>query len=194
MTTPTTLALTRTVDGAEIPAPGTYAVDAAHSSVSFVSRHLMVAKVRGRFEQVEGEIVVAEDPARSSARATIAAASINTADASRDGHLRSGDFLDVENYPSLEFSTRSLVPGRGGRWTVDGELTIKGVTRPARLEATFEGALPDPFGNQRIILAAAGEIDREEYGITWNQALETGGVLVGRKVKVEIEVEATRVA
>ena len=110
----------------------------------------------------------------------------------RDAHLRSADFLDTEQFPTLTYSGNRVRAGGGGRWTVDGELTVRGVTRPVPLEVVFEGGVTDPWGNERAVFSATAEIDREDFGLTWNQALESGGVLVGKKVVIEIEAEAVR--
>lgn len=190
----TATAPTRTVDGTEVPLASTYALDPSHSEVGFSVRHVMVSKTRGRFAEVEGSVVIGEDPLDSSVEVTIQAASIDTRDETRDGHLRSPDFLDVEAFPTLEYRSRAVRPSGAGRWTVEGDLTVKGVTRPVPLEVTFEGGAADPWGGQRIGFHATAEIDREDFGLTWNQVLETGGVLVGKAVKIEIDAEAVRQA
>jgi len=175
-----------------LPTPGTWEVDAAHSSVSFVARHLMVAKARGRFARFTGSLTIGDGPETSSVTASIDASSIDTAEPTRDAHLRSPDFLDVERFPTVEF--RSVAARLTGPTTleVDGELTIRDVTRPVALEVSYEGLTADPFGNERAVFSAETEIDREEWGITWNKTLETGGVLVGKRVKIELEIEAVR--
>ncbi|MDP8969462.1 MAG: YceI family protein [Actinomycetota bacterium] len=179
----------RTVDGVTVPDAGTYEIDPAHSVVEFVVRHLGLAKVRGRFNEFTGTIDVAEDIAQSSVRVTIQAASIDTRDADRDAHLRSADFLDADNHPTLEFRSTRLRQ-EGGDWLLDGELTVRGVTRPVTLEVEFEGAAKDPWGNTRLGFSADTTINREDFGLTWNQALETGGWLVGKDVKIELSTEA----
>lgn len=181
---------TRTIDGVEAPRAGTWTIDAAHSSVEVIARHLMLAKVRGRFGSFAGEIVAGDAPEDSGVEVTIDAASIDTGEPKRDEHLRSPDFLDVENHPTLTF--RSSGARRTGERTleVDGDLTIRGVVRPVTLDVEYLGVTQDPWGNTRAAFSATTEIDREEFGITWNQALETGGVMVGRKLKVELEVSA----
>lgn len=182
---------TRTWNGVTIPQPGTFTIDPTHTRVGFVARHLMVSKVRGSFTDVSGEIVVTEDPTASTASVTIQAASIDTGVADRDNHLCSGDFLDVEKFPQLTFRSTGLEVTEDG-FQLRGELTIKDVTREVTLDAEFEGVARSPWGQEVIGFTATTEIDREDFGITWNQALETGGVLVGKKVKVEIELEAIR--
>jgi len=190
MTTPTLA--TRTYHGVTIPEPGTFVIDPAHTTVGFVARHLMVSKVRGSFSQVNGSITVGEDPLASSVEATIGAASINTGAPDRDGHLRSADFLDVESYPNLTFRSLRVARHSGNGFELAGELTIRGVTREVELEVEFDGVVRNPWGQEVIGFTATTEIDREEFGITWNAALESGGVLVGKKVKIEISAQAKR--
>lgn len=182
----------RTVDGAEVPASGHYGIDASHSHVGFSVRHVMVSRTKGRFADVRGEVVIGEDPLESSVEVEIDAASIDTRDEKRDEHLRSADFLDAGQHPVLTYRSSRVVPAGRGRWVVEGELTVRGVTRSVPLEVTFEGGAQDPWGGQRIGFTAAAELDREDFGLTWNQALETGGVLVGKTVRIEIEAEAVR--
>src|SRR5262245_11323022 len=185
MSETSTISTARTIDGVELPAAGTYALDPSHTTAGFTARHLMVSKVRGRFASVAGTITIAETPTDSEVAVTIDAASVDTRDQQRDDHLRSADFLDVENHPTLDFRSRSVTPAGPGVWAVDGDLTIKGETRPVRLDVTLEGVVADPWGNQRVGFSAETEIDRDEWGLNWNVALETGGVLVGRKVRIE---------
>ncbi|WP_328651594.1 YceI family protein [Micromonospora sp. NBC_00330] len=187
-------AVTRDWDGLTIPAAGTYALDVAHKRVGFVARHMMVSKVRGEFNEATATITVAEDPLQSSVVATIQAASVDTTQADRDAHLRSPEFLDAEKFPTLEFRSTGVKSRRGGEFVLNGELTIKDVTRPVELEVEFEGVGRSPFGQDIFGFSASTEIDREEFGLTWNVALETGGVLVSRKIKIEIEGEAVRQA
>jgi polyisoprenoid-binding protein YceI len=172
----------------ELPTPGTWVIDPSHSTVAFTARHLMVSRVRGRFTEFSGTVVVGEAVEDSTVSVTIQAASFTTGDEQRDGHVRSGDFLDVEAFPTLTFEGRA--PRRAGDgWVLPGQLTIRGVTRPVELEVEALGVLADPWGNRKAALAATTEIDREEFGITWNAALEAGGVLVGPKVKIELDVQ-----
>lgn len=178
--------------GTTLPAPGVWEIDPAHTTVGFVARHLMVAKVRGRFTGVTGAITVAERPEDSSVEVTIDAATIDTREEARDNHLRSPDFLDVENHPTITFRSTRVRHVEGHRWAVDGELTIKGVTRPVTLDVTYEGVVRDPWGGERVGFSATTEIDRDDWGVSWNVALEAGGFLVGKKVMIEIEVEAVR--
>jgi polyisoprenoid-binding protein YceI len=184
----------RLVEGEELPAAGTYALDASHSQVGFAVRHVMVSKTRGRFSDFAGTVEIGENPLESSVAVTIQTASIDTRDEQRDGHLRSGDFFDAEAFPTMTYESRSVRQVGEGRYIVDGDLTIKDVTKPVPLELTFEGGAADPWGGTRIGFSAKAELDREAFGLTWNQALETGGVLVGKKVSIEIEAEAVRQA
>jgi polyisoprenoid-binding protein YceI len=186
--------VTRDWDGLTIPAAGTYLLDAAHKRVGFVARHMMVSKVRGEFADATATITVAEDPLESSVTATIQAASITTGQADRDGHLRSGDFLEAEAFPTLEYRSTGVKSHDGNEFVLSGELTIKGVTRPVDLEVEFEGVGRSPYGQDIFGFSASTEIDREDFGLTWNVALETGGVVVGKKIKIEIEGEAIRQA
>lgn len=180
-----------TVEGVALPEAGTYEIDPSHSVVEFVVRHLGLAKVRGRFNEFTGTIQISDDPGASQVHVTIDAASIDTRDAKRDEHLRSPDFLDAATYPSLEFHS-TAVRRMGDDWQVDGDLTIRGVTRPVTLDLEFEGAAKDPWGMSRIGCSAVTEVNREDFGLTWNQALETGGFLVGKQVRIELSVEAVR--
>jgi polyisoprenoid-binding protein YceI len=175
---------------ADLQSQLTYAVDPAHSTVEFIVRHLMIAKVRGRFTKVSGQV---ELPAiggdlPTSISATIDASSIDTREEQRDKHLRSADFFDVENYPQLTFqSTR--IHGEPDAFTIDGDLTMHGVTHHVKLNATFEGRATDPWGNARIGYSAHGNISRKEFGLTYNSALETGGVAISDEVRIELNVE-----
>ena len=187
-----TVAATRTWQGVEIPAPGTYVLDPSHTEVGFVGRHLMVTKVRGRFSEFEGTVTVGEDPLASSVDVTIATASIDTRDEARDGHVKSPDLLDVEAHPTMTFRSTGVRHVRGDRFEVTGDLTIAGTTKSVVLDMVLDGVVGDPWGGTRLAFSAATEIDREEFGITWNVALETGGVLVGKKVKIELEGQAVR--
>lgn len=172
-------------------APGTWNIDASHSSVSFVARHLVVSKVRGRFDTFAGAITVAADPLQSTVEATIEVASINTSDANRDGHLRSADFFDAERYPTISFTT-TAVRAAGDDFVLTGDLTIKGVTRPVDLELEFNGVEKDPWGGTRAGFSAETEINRKDWGLEWNVVLETGGALVGEKIKIQLDIEAVQ--
>jgi polyisoprenoid-binding protein YceI len=182
----------REYQGVQIPQAGTYAIDPAHTTVEFVGRHLMITKVRGRFTDFAGEIVVGETPEASSVNVTVQTASVETSDEKRDDHLRGADFLDVEKYPTMTFTSTAVDFGTGGTAKVTGDLTIKDVTRPLTLDVEFEGAEGDPWGGQRIGFSASAEIDREAWGLTWNVPLETGGMLVGKKIRLEFNVQAVK--
>lgn len=184
-----TATATRTVNGVELPAAGTWVVDPAHSSVEVVARHMVISKVRGRFERFSGTIEVADVPEDSSVEFRIDATSIHTADEKRDAHLRNGDFLDTDRYPEIVFRSTSIEAGRTGHWNVTGNLTVRDVTRPVTIDVEFEG-VGNAYGGPRIVLGSEFEVDREDYGLTWNMALEAGGVLVGRQLRIELEIQA----
>jgi polyisoprenoid-binding protein YceI len=166
-------------------------IDTAHSSVSFSVRHMVFAKVRGRVASWSGSVQL--DPAdltRASATAEIDAASIDTGVADRDNHLRSADFFDVERFPKLRFESTRVERVDGERYALHGRLTIRDVTREVALDVRYGGQAKDPWGNQRAAFAATVAIDRRDFGLKWNQALEAGGVLVGERVEIELEVQA----
>ena len=211
---------TRIWDGMSIPTPGGYQLDAAHKRLGFVARHMMVSPVRGEFREASAEILVAEDPLQSSIAVTIQAGSVDTANTDRDTHLRSADFLDVEQFPTLEYRSTGIAllektdpifywaklknhrlgrrtvveePSQvSGRFVLAGELTVKGITREVDLQVEFGGARRDPYGQDIFGFSATAEINREDYGLVWNVALESGGVLVGKNVRIEIAGEAIR--
>jgi len=185
----TTLAYLRTVEGREIPVPGRWKIDPGHSTIQFIARHMMISKVRGQFREFSGTIEIADAPEKSRAEVTIQAASLDTGDENRDGHLKSADFLDVERFPQIRFRSTSVHVGDGDRWALTGDLTIRDVTKPVTLYVEFCGAAPDPWGNARAGFLAAGEINRDDFDVSWNQMLETGGFLVGKGVKIEIDAE-----
>jgi len=178
--------------GSTLPEAGTYALDPAHTTVEFVGRHLMITKVRGRFTDFAGQIVIGATPEESSVDVTVQTASVDSSDDKRDGHLRSPDFLDVEQFPTMGFRSTAVEAGGDGTAKVTGDLTIKDVTRPVTLDVEFDGAQSDPWGGRRLGFSATAEIDREDWGLTWNVALETGGVLVGKKIRLELNVEAVK--
>jgi polyisoprenoid-binding protein YceI len=186
------MTVTRKVEGREVPTAGTYDLDPAHTTLGFEARHLMVTKVRGHFNKFGGELIVDEVPERSSATIQIEAASLDSGVPDRDAHLKSQDFLWVEKYPRITFRSTSLNPGPDGDWELAGELTIRDVTKPVTLKVDFGGGTNDPFGKQRIFLSATAELDREDWGMTWNMALEAGGVLVSKKIKADLEIAAIR--
>ncbi|GAC1365414.1 MAG: hypothetical protein NVSMB32_08910 [Actinomycetota bacterium] len=185
-----TLSATRTVDGVEIPVPGTYTIDATHTQVSVLVRHLMVAKVRGHFRKFEATIVVAEVPEESTVTASIDAASIDTGDPNRDAHLRSPDFLDVEKYPTIDFKSTSVTHKGGGDFSVTGDLTLHGITKPITLSAEFLGVVTHSQMGTRMGISATGEVNRDDFNMLYNAPLETGGFLLGKTVKLELEAEA----
>ena len=190
----TTLDATRVVEHRTVPAAGRWAVDTHHSTVEFVARHLMVTKVRGRFGEYDAVIEIGERPEDSRVDVTIQAASIKTGEEARDAHLVGADFLDVEQYPTLTFHSTAVRPTGASNWRVDGDLTIHGVTRPTVLDVEFGGVASDPWGNTKAFFSATTELDREDFDLTWNQPLAGGGVLVGKKVKIELEIQATPAA
>ena len=183
---------TRPFEGLQIPVAGTYEMDPAHKRVGFVVRHMMVAKVRGQFAEASATINVGEDPLQTSVSASINTASIETGTVDRDNHLRSGDFFESEKYPVMTYRSTGIKSHAGGEFVLDGELTIKDVTKPVELVVEFEGAAVNGYGKPIFAFSAHTEIDREEWGLTWNMALESGGVVVGKKIKIEIEGEAVR--
>lgn len=168
----------------------TWTVDPAHAEIGFAVRHLMISTVRGRFGAVSGTVTVDEqNPHNSKVDVTVDIGSIDTRQEMRDNHLRSADFFDVEKYPTMHFVSKRIEGDLKGEFRVFGELTIRGVTRDVTLNATLEGRTKDPWGNERAGFSASGKINRHEFGLNWNQALETGGVMVGDEVKLTIDVE-----
>jgi polyisoprenoid-binding protein YceI len=173
---------------------GTYTIDASHSQIGFTARHLMVTKVRGAFNEFSGGgIIDFENPTNSKVELTIQAASIDTRNADRDGHLKGNDFFDMENFPVITFVSTSAVK-KGDAYAVTGDLTIKGVTKPVTVEFDFTGTAVDPWGNTRVGFEGKTTIDRTEWGVNWNTALEAGGVLVSEKINLEFELSAIRSA
>jgi polyisoprenoid-binding protein YceI len=172
---------------------GTYALDPTHTRIGFVARHAMVTKVRGSFNEFEGTANIdGANPANSSVRVTIEAKSIDTRNADRDAHLRSNDFLAMDEYPQITFVSTRITPVDETTFEVSGDLTIKDVTKPVTVPFSFEGVATDPFGNKRIGFDGSVSISRKDFGITWNAALETGGVLVSDKIVLEFEVSAIK--
>jgi polyisoprenoid-binding protein YceI len=192
MSDATTHRLTRMVLDEVIPAPGVFTLDPAHSHVGFAVRHMMIAKVRGRFTDFTGTLRVAEDPFQSGVEVDVAVASIDTRDVQRDTHLRSPDFFDVERFPTLTFRSTRVRANGGDSVRMDGDLTLHGVTKRVALDVVYDGVGEDLWGGQRVGFSATGEVDREAFGLTWNQPLASGGVLVGRQVRLEIESEFVR--
>ena len=171
--------------------PGTWNIDGSHSTVGFTARHLMITKVRGRFGAVEGAITIGEDRLTSSVSATVQMASIDTGDAGRDEHVRGADFFDVENFPTMTF-TSTGVRGDGAEYYLTGDLTIKGITKTVEFDVEFDGVSGDPWGGTRVGFTAEAEINRKDWGIDFNMALDTGGVMVSDKIKVQLDIEAVK--
>lgn len=182
----------REYSGTIIPLAGTYDLDANHKRVGFVVRHLMVSKVRGEFGAATAAITVGEDPTQSSVVASIDASSFTSGQEQRDGHVKSPDFLAVEKYPALEYHSTGVKSIDGSEIVLNGELTIRGVTQPVDLTVELEGVGRSPYGQDVFGFSATAEIDREAFGLTYNMALETGGVMIGKNIKIEIEGEAIR--
>lgn len=172
------------------PTRATWKLDPSHTTIEFTAKHMMITTVKGRFAEFEGTIVGDDEHfTNSEVHASMNAASIDTRSDQRDTHLRSADFLHVENFPAVSFrSTR--IEGTKEKFKLTGDLTIRDVTRPITLDVTYEGAGKDPWGGQRVSFAATGKIDRRDYGLTWNVALEAGGILVSTDVKIAIEAQA----
>jgi polyisoprenoid-binding protein YceI len=172
---------------------GTYVIDPAHSRIGFVARHAMVTKVRGSFNEFEGSgYFDAENPANSRAQLTITAASIDTRNADRDAHLRSNDFFDMDTHPQVTFVSTTVEKVDAETYQVTGDLTIKGVTKPVTIDFEFTGTAVDSFGNTRLGFDGRATVNRKDWGVNWNAALEAGGVLVSEKVTLEFEVSAIR--
>jgi polyisoprenoid-binding protein YceI len=170
---------------------GTYTLDPTHSQANFTVRHAGISKVRGTLAITAGTIAVGDEVESSTVVADLDAASVNTGDTNRDNHLRSADFWDAENAPTWTFQSTAVTPA-GNDFAISGDLTINGVTRPVQLDTEFTGAATDPFGNSRIGFEATTQISRKEFGLTWNAALEAGGVLVGDKITIALDLSAIR--
>ena len=172
---------------------GHYDIDPAHTRIGFVARHAMVTKVRGGFNEFTGGIDIdGANPAASSAKLTVKTDSIDTRNADRDAHLRSGDFLQLDEFPEINFVSTGVTQTGDTTFDVTGDLTVKDVTRSVTVEFDYEGTAKDPFGNTRIGFEGSATISRKDFGITWNATLDTGGVLVGDKVVLEFEVSAIK--
>jgi polyisoprenoid-binding protein YceI len=187
---PETEVITRTVNGVELPPAGTYQIDPIHTDIGFTVRHMAVSKVRGRFDAFEGALDIAEDPADSKVTVTIEAGSVDTRDENRDNHLRTNDFFDVENHPTWKFESTAVHGVGSTEWKVDGDLSIRGVTRPVTLDVSLEGVVKDPYGNLRVGFSASTSIDRDDYGVSFGAVMEAGGLVVAKKVDIHIEAEA----
>lgn len=184
----TASAVTRTVDGHEVPIAGTWQIDPGHAEVGFVGRHFMLTKVRGRFTGIEGSVVVAENPSESRVTVNIDMSSVNSGDETRDNHLRSEDFFDVANHGTATFVSDSVV-WNGNSGSMTGNLTIKGTARPVTLQLSYVGYARDPWDNDRAVFSARGRVNREDWNLTWNMPLANGGLLVSKEIDLEIEVE-----
>jgi polyisoprenoid-binding protein YceI len=175
------------------PVTGTYVIDPTHSRVGFVARHAMVTKVRGQFPDLSGTLHLDEaDPAASSAEVTLSVASLTTAQDQRDEHLRGPDFFDADRYPTITFRSTAVESLGDDRYRLTGDLTIRDVTRPVTIDLEHTGAAQDPFGNARVGFEGKVQVNRKDWGLTWNVALETGGILVSDKVTLELDVSAIR--
>ena len=172
-----------------LPATGTWTIDPTHSAVSFSARHLMAAKVRGSFKSFSGSINITDTPETSTVSVSIDAASIDSGVEDRDNHLRSADFLNVEDHSALTFVSTAVRPVADG-YEIDGTLTIRDTARPVTLHMEYSGVIADPWGNEKAIFSASTRINREDFGLTWNAPLEAGGWLVGKHVDIELEVQA----
>src|SRR3954451_9459045 len=171
--------------------PGVWNVDPAHSSIGFVARHLMVTKVRGRFNKFSGTLTIAEDPLQSKVEATADIASVTTGDETRDGHLKSADFFNIEQNPTINLVSTGIEP-KGSDYLMHADLTVNGVTKPVDFDLEFEGVSPDPWGGTRAGFSAQADISRKEWGLEYNMVLETGGVMIGDKVKIELDIQAVK--
>ena len=171
--------------------PGVWNVDPVHSSIGFAARHLMISKVRGTFGTFTGTLTIAEDPLQSKVEATVEVASITTGDDSRDTHLKSADFFDVEKFPTMTLVSTGIEP-KGSDYVLHADLTIKGVTKPVDFDLEFDGVSKDPWGGTRAGFAAEVEVNRKDWGLEWNVVMETGGVMLGEKVKIQLEVQAVK--
>ena len=188
------LAMFFSISGSSIAQDGEYLIDPAHSQVIFKVKHLAISTVTGSFDLFEGTYNFDEgNIANSSVQTKIVASSINTNEQDRDDHLKSEDFLDVEKYPNITFKSTKIKKGNNGNFEIVGDLTIHGVTKEVTLDATYEGHVPsDPWGKERTAFVANGKINRKDFGMTWNKALELGGVVVGDEIKITLEVEGIR--
>jgi polyisoprenoid-binding protein YceI len=172
---------------------GDYTIDPIHSSIGFVARHAMITKVRGTFDEFDGHLhVEAADPSKSSAKVTIKVASIDTRNADRDAHLRTNDFFAMDEYPEILFESTSVEPVDDTTFRVTGDLTIRGVTRPLTFDLEYNGSAIDPFGNHRVGFEGSVQVNRKDWGITWNAPLELGGVIISDKVTLEFDISAIK--
>jgi polyisoprenoid-binding protein YceI len=185
------MSATQTIGGVELPASGVWTIDPGHAEVGFVGRHFGLTKIRGRFTGVDGTVHIAADPTQSAIEVTIGMASVESGSSDRDDHLRSADFFDVDDHPTARFRSTAVTID-GTRGTVTGDLTVKGVTRPVVLAVEYIGYARDPWDNDRAVFSATATVDREDWGLTWNMVLDSGGLLVSKQIQLEIEVELIR--
>jgi polyisoprenoid-binding protein YceI len=185
------MSATQMIAGVELPAAGTWSIDPGHAEVAFVGRHFGLSKVRGRFAGVDGTVHVAADPTESTVDVTIDMASVQSGSADRDNHLRSADFFDVDNHPSARFHSTAIA-FEGTHGTVTGDLTIKGVTQAVVLDVEYLGYARDPWDNDRAAFSATATVNREDWGLTWNMVLDSGGLVVSKQIKLEIDIELIR--
>ncbi len=178
--------------GAALPPPGHWTIDPAHSSIQITARHMGLASVTGHFGEFSGSFEIAEPVDRSVVQAQLKAASIDTGSNMRDDHLRSPDFLDVESHPLIVYTGTGVAAEGDDRWTVNGELTLRGTTRPVPLDLTYLGTGPDPWGGQRAAFRATAELHRQDFAMDWNQSLATGALLVGWVLRITLDIEAVR--
>ena len=179
---------TRTLNGVDLPSAGVWRIDPGHADVAFIGRHFGLTRVRGRFVGIDGEVRIGDAVDQSSVEVTIDMASVDSGDPSRDEHLRSEDFFDVERHPTARFRSLGLTV-EGERGVLAGELTLKDITRPVELAVEYLGHATDPWGNERAVFTASGRINREDWGLTWNMVLDAGGLLVSKQIDLEIDVE-----
>ncbi len=182
---------TRQINGVELPSAGVWTIDPGHAEVGFIGRHFGLTKVRGRFTGVKGAVVIGDDIAVSVVEVTIDMATVSSGDQSRDDHLSSADFFGVVDHPTATFRSTAVV-ATGVKGTIEGGLTIKGITRPVTLDVEYLGHATDPWGGERTVFSASAMINREDWGLTWNMLLEAGGLLVSKEIRLEIEVELLR--
>lgn len=176
--------------GSDLPQPGRWTIDPVHSSVTAVARHFGISSIRGRINRFSGTITIAEPVEQSTVRARLEADSVDTGNKDRDDHLRSADFLDAANHPDIEYDGSGVTPVAGERWTVDGQLVLRGITRPVRLNLSYLGTGPDPFGGTRAAFRATTELHRDDFAVSWNQAFGSGILAVGATLQVELDIEA----
>ena len=184
---------TRVVGGVELPAAGVWKIDPGHAEVAFIGRHFMLTKVRGRFTGIDGVVTVGEDVKASTVSVTIDMTTVHSGDETRDTHLRSGDLFDVQNHPKATFESTDIT-WDGVAGTMTGTLMIKGISKPVRLTVDYLGYAEDPWGNKKAVFSARGQINREDWGVSWNMPLARGGLLVSKEIDLELEIEITPAA